>query len=330
MSVATTIPAVEPAPSPQVLAAVEREVRTGLTAHQKTLSPWLFYDAEGSALFEQITALPEYYPTRTERSILAAHADEIVRAAAGREVLTILELGAGTAAKTGLILEATARAQKDVLYRPIDVSATALQEAKSHLEREIAGLRVEPQVADYTTQPLTRGNDPGRTLALYIGSSIGNFSPADQHDVLRNLRAQLRHGDALLLGTDLEKDEETLLAAYNDAAGVTAAFNINVLRRLNRELGADFDLHAFRHIALWNPRDSRIEMHLQSLRRQRVHFPSLKLEINFEPGETIHTENSHKFTVARVEKLVSSAGFTFEKVWRDDAHWFAVTLARAI
>jgi len=314
----------------ELRAAVEAEVRKGLFQNfskQKSLAPWLFYDAAGSALFEEITQLPEYYLTRSERGIFTAHADEMIAAAARSSRLSIAELGAGTAAKTGLLLAAAARAQGSVLYQPVDVSPTALAEAKSRLEEEITGVQVAPQVADYTRGPILFERD-GRQLVLYIGSSIGNFDPASAIALLSNLRSQLQPGDALLLGTDVVKDRATLLAAYNDAAGVTAAFNLNVLARLNRELGADFNLRCFRHSAIWNAQCSRIEMHLQSTVNQHVSFPSLG-EIEFAPGETIHTENSYKFTPQAVAGLLQPAGFVLESVWTDERKWFAVTLAVA-
>ena len=323
--------------------AVAREVRAGLTATPKTLSPWLFYDEAGSHLFEEITELPEYYLTRTERSIFAAHADEILREAALGQgpagKLTLIELGAGTATKTGILLAAAVRQQGSVVYQPVDVSETALAEATENILKNIPGVTVRCQVTDYTREALPLNRLPNtRTLALYIGSSIGNFTPEDAREVLRNLRAQLLPGDTLLLGTDLvpgkHKTEATLLAAYDDAAGTTAAFNLNVLARLNRDLGADFDTENFRHKVLWNPAESRIEMHLESLAAQRVHIPANSsgpaLTVNFASGETIHTENSYKFTPAAVEALLASASFKATRSWQDPQHLFAVTLATAL
>jgi dimethylhistidine N-methyltransferase len=311
--------------------------RAGLTATPKTLPPWLFYDEAGSRLFEQITALPEYYLTRAERSIFNAHADEIVHAAAGSppQTLTLIELGAGTATKTGILLAATARLQGTVVYQPVDVSVTALDHARQNILDHIPGVSVRCQVADYTREPLPENRIPNtRTLALYIGSSIGNFTPAEARGVLGNLRAQLLPGDQLLLGTDLVKDEPTLLAAYNDAEGVTAAFNRNILIRLNRDLGADFNPEAFRHQAIWNAQESRIEMHLESRIAQRVHLPATSadsaLTLHFAPGETIHTENSYKFTLTSVEGLLESASFASTRSWQDLDRLFAVTLATAI
>jgi dimethylhistidine N-methyltransferase len=329
--------------------AVAREVRVGLSATRKTLAPWLFYDEAGSHLFEQITELPEYYLTRTERSIFATNADEILREAAASRgphppgKLTLIELGAGTATKTGILLAAAVRQQGSVVYQPVDVSETALAEASENILTNIPGVAVRCQVTDYTREALPLDRLPNtRTLALYIGSSIGNFTPEDAREVLRNLRAQLLPGDTLLLGTDLapsastrhHKTEAMLLAAYDDATGTTAAFNLNVLTRLNRDLGADFDIENFRHKVLWNPIESRIEMHLESLTAQRVHIPANSagsaLTVGFAPGETIHTENSYKFTRAAVRKLLASASFDVTRTWQDPQHLFAVTLATAL
>jgi L-histidine Nalpha-methyltransferase len=329
--------------SSSISEAVAREVRTGLTATPKTLSPWLFYDEAGSHLFEEITELPEYYLTRTERSIFAAHADEILQEAARGQgpagKLTLIELGAGTATKTGILLAAAVRQQGSVVYQPVDVSETALAEASDNILRNFPGVTVRCQVTDYTREALPLNRLPNtRTLALYIGSSIGNFTPKDAREVLRNLRAQLLPGDTLLLGTDLvpgrHKTEATLLAAYDDAAGTTAAFNLNVLSRLNRDLGADFDTDKFRHKVLWNPAASRIEMHLESRAAQRVHIPAnssgRSFSVSFGKGETIHTENSYKFTLAAVEALLASANFRLTRSWQDPQQLFAVTLATAL
>jgi L-histidine Nalpha-methyltransferase len=326
--------------------AVAREARVGLSAMPKTLSPWLFYDEAGSKLFEQITELPEYYLTRTERSIFADHAEEILREAAANThgpypagKLTLIELGAGTATKTGILLAAAVRQQGSVVYQPVDVSESALAEASENILTNIPGVTVRCQVADYTREALPLNRLPNtRTLALYIGSSIGNFTPDGAREVLRNLRAQLLPGDRLLLGTDLapgkHKTEADLLAAYDDADGTTAAFNLNVLTRLNRDLGADFNTENFCHKVLWNPVVSRIEMHLESLLAQRVPIPAGGGEggfvVDFAAGETIHTENSYKFTSAAVEALLASASFEVTRTWQDSQQLFAVTLATAL
>jgi L-histidine N-alpha-methyltransferase len=325
--------------------AIAIEARTGFSATPKTLAPWLFYDQAGSDLFEQITELPEYYPTRTERGIFIAHAPEILREAASPNgprpsgKLTLIELGAGTATKTGILLAEAVRQQGSVVYQPVDVSESALDAARENILTNIPGVTVRVQVADYTREALPLDRLPNtRTLALYIGSSIGNFTPEDARDVLRNLRAQLLPGDTLLLGTDLQpgenKTEATLRAAYDDAAGVTAAFNLNVLTRLNRDLGANFHTKNFRHKVLWNPTESRIEMHLESLIAQRVQIPANAagpaLTLDFAPAETIHTENSYKFTPSRIESLLTSASFVATHTWQDPKNLFAVTLATAL
>jgi L-histidine Nalpha-methyltransferase len=306
------------------------EVLNGLTERPKTLSPWLFYDQKGSQLFEEITELPEYYVTRTERQILAGHADEIVTAAAGGRDLSMIELGAGTATKTGLLLNAAVDLQGSVIYYPIDVSETALEEARTRLEAELPEVIVEPIVADYTEgMRQNSASHTGRKLVLYIGSSIGNFSPADALEVLRGVRAQLLPGDCLLLGTDMVKNVDTLLAAYDDAAGVTAMFNKNILVRINRELDANFNPKLFRHRARWNQEHSRIEMHLESLLAQKIALRALDTEVRFALGETIHTENSYKFTDERVLALLTRAGFKLRQQWSDANRWFTVYLAAA-
>ncbi len=321
--------------------AIAQAVRTGLTAAPKWLPAWLFYDAEGSRLFERITELPEYYPTRTERAIFQRDADAIITAAfsayhraissgnitaSGAGKLRLLELGAGTAAKTGILLAAAVRAQGPTAYLPIDVSETALEAACHSLTQTLPDVQVQPQIANYVTDALTIPTHRGPTLALYIGSSIGNFGPDEAVAILRNLRAQLRPGDTLLLGTDLVKDIAVLEAAYCDEAGVTEAFNLNMLRRLNRELGANFNLAAFRHVACFNRDHSRIEMHLKSTRDQQVRIPALNLTVSFAAGETIHTENSYKFTPASIGHLLHASGFTPLQEFTDQQNYFAVTL----
>jgi L-histidine N-alpha-methyltransferase len=308
-------------------------VREGLAAHRKSLPAWLFYDAAGSHLFDQITHLPEYYLTRTERAIFAANASEIIEKAlqaSGLSRLRIAELGAGSADKTRLLLQAAIEFQGTLFYEPLDVSASALHAARQRIEHEIPGVHVLPRVMDYTQgldfYPAAAGE---RRMVLYIGSSIGNFEPHQAARILEIVRAGLEPGDTLLLGVDLQKDESTLLAAYDDAAGVTARFNLNMLARLNRELAADFDLEAFAHRAVWNPTESRIEMHLESLVAQRVQIPALDLELSFATGERIHTENSYKYAPGQVEAMLAETGFNPENSWTDERGWFAVWLARA-
>ena len=315
--------------------AVASEARTGLSAAPKTLSPWLFYDEAGSRLFEQITELPEYYLTRTERGIFAAHAEEILREAAASHgphppgKLTLIELGAGTATKTGILLAEAVRQQGSVVYQPVDVSETALAEASENILTNIPGVTIRCQVTDYTREALPLDRLPNtRTLALYIGSSIGNFEPREAALLLRRIREVLRPNDALLLGIDLVKNPDTLLAAYDDADGVTASFNRNILVRMNRELGADFNPDSFEHRAVWNPVDSRMEMYLISEKTQTVRIEALDLTIEFRRGESIHTENSYKYQRGQAEALLVSAGFAPNMTWTDRRGWFAVCLAR--
>lgn len=293
------------------------------------LPPWLFYDATGSALFDEITKLPEYYVSRLERSILRNNARNILSQALNRpgESLRIIELGAGSAEKTSILLSEAQALSKEVVYVPIDISFTALEGARRNLELELPGVKVKPIVSDYVSSPIRLDSFSGVTIALYIGSSIGNFEPHDARAILGNLKAQLNNDDALLLGTDLVKSEHVLIPAYDDARGVTAAFNKNVLRRLNAELQADFLPELFAHRAVWNGKLARMEMHLESLQRQRVTIPRASLDLEFAPGETIHTENSYKYTPASIRALLDDSGFTVRGQWKDDAGWYAVTLA---
>ncbi len=304
----------------------------GLTARPKTLSPWLFYDERGSHLFEQITELPEYYLTRSERGIFAEHAGAMLSAASEGDHLTLIELGAGTASKTGLLLRAALAQQPQLTYRAIDVSASALEAARQSLAEEFPTLSIETSVGDYTDGMgrLPTGNSAqSRRLVLYIGSSIGNFDPDDARELLISVRRQLSPGDRMLLGVDHVKPLTPLLAAYNDAAGVTAAFNRNVLTRVNRELGAGFRVEDFQHVARFNPKHSRMEMHLVSTRNQRVSIPALDLDVDFAAGESIHTENSYKFTPESATALLASGGFTVTRSWTDSEQWFGVYLATA-
>ncbi len=297
----------------------------------KWLPSWLFYDMAGSRLFDQITGIPEYYVTRTERAILDDHAAEIVSRAAGGNSLRLVELGAGSADKTRLLLSAAVDRQDTVFYEPVDVSASALVEAQIRIENEIPGVLVCPRVQDYTQDLELDATLPSeRRLVLYIGSSIGNFEPGESLMLLERVRAALEPGDCLLLGIDLVKDEAVLQAAYDDAAGVTAAFNRNLLVRLNRELDADFHPESFAHRAVWNSEDSRMEMHLVSDVRQTVWLPAIDVRVNFEAGESIHTENSYKYRQGAAEALLQRSGFAHEVTWTDENGWFAVCLARAV
>jgi dimethylhistidine N-methyltransferase len=273
--------------------------------------------------------VPEYYLTRTERDLLASHAEAIISASGSdySRPLRLLELGAGTAAKTGILLKAAARLRNHVIYFPVDVSSEALDAACESIGYLLPDVQLQPMVANYVTNPPRLERFMGTTLAIYLGSSIGNFSPEEARTILRKLRSELRAGDALLLGTDMVKDEATLVRAYDDKDGVTAAFNLNILHRLNRELGANFDTASFRHRARWNRVESRIEMHLESTRDQCVSIPAAQLSVKFAALETIHTENSYKFTRNRLGALLDDAGFRIERTWTDPLQWYALTLA---
>jgi dimethylhistidine N-methyltransferase len=329
------VPSILPTTSyAQVSGQVATAVFQGLVGSHKTLPAWLFYDEAGSWLFEQITELPEYYLTRTERAIFAAHSEEIIACAAGAADgelvrLRIAELGAGSADKTRLLLKAASGRQEVVVYEPMDVSSSALEAARARIESEIPGIEVAPQVVDYMERLSLEPTFPGeRRLVLYIGSSIGNFEPHEAGLLLRRIRLALAPGDGLLIGVDLRKDVATLLSAYADAAGVTAEFNLNILARLNRELGAEFELHQFRHVAVWNGVKSRIEMHLESRTDQRVRVKALGIEVSFAKGERIHTENSYKYAPGQTEEMLAEAGFIPAARWTDDQNWFAVCLGQ--
>jgi len=311
---------------------VARAAVAGLSAKKKSLPAWLFYDAAGSRLFEEITRLPEYYLTSLEQSIFSRYAAEIVAKAAGsiEQPLTVVELGAGSASKTLTVLSAVVSRQGDTLYLPVDVSHAALQLASKNVQAALPQVDVQPICSEFTHEKDLNLSSMGRRLALYIGSSIGNFDPADAIELLSWFRTQLQPGDALLLGTDMLKDVAPLLAAYNDRAGVTAEFNKNILARLNRELGANFELDAFEHRAIWNAAQSRIEMHLDSRCNQMVHVALLHRDFGFKRGESIHTENSYKFSQKQVEEMLQKSGYVLEQSWYDDKKWFGVHLARIV
>ena len=339
--------AVEPESEKEIDNRVATVVREGLCSFPKKLPPWLFYDRAGSRLFNEITDRPEYYLTRTERTILRNNAAGIIEHAANGRRLRITELGAGSAEKTRLLLKAAVAQQSKVTYEPIDVSASALQQAKRGIESEIPQVAVRPRVMDYVQDNrrdrhlhlVGSRNDreglefedlcPGeRRLVLYIGSSIGNFEPHQARQILHRVRAGLSTGDVLLLGVDLVKDRSILLAAYDDFAGVTADFNLNMLVRLNRELGAEFLLDSFEHRAIWNEEQSRIEMHLESRIEQKVLIAALGMKVAFAQGETIHTECSYKYAPGQAETMLKDAGFAETESWTDEQGWFNVCLAR--
>lgn len=304
-------------------AALRADVLSGLTRHPKTLPPKWFYDARGSELFEEITRLPEYYPTRAEREILQARAEEIAAASGAR---TVIELGSGSSEKTRHLLDVLPELHS---YVPVDVSESALTGAAESLLAEHPGLSVHALIADFTGGLALPGT-PGPRLVVFLGGTIGNLLPEERATFLRSVRSLLSPGDALLLGTDLVKDEETLVAAYDDAAGVTAAFNKNVLNVVNRELGADFPLDDFDHLAVWNPRDRWIEMRLRARRALSVKIRELELVVPFEAGEELRTEVSAKFRRADVGEELAAAGMRLTQWWTDAAGRFALSLATVV
>ena len=306
--------------------AYAEEVIAGLSVPQKRLPCKLFYDERGSALFEEITRLPEYYPTRTELEILEQRGAEIALAAG--PPLSVVELGAGTASKTRTLLRAISRRQIRVKYYPVDISASALAEAKRQVLKELPGALVQPLVTDFVHGFGFLREISGRRLVLYLGSSIGNFDWSQSIELLRNVREQLSAGDALLLGTDMVKSADLLVPAYDDARGVTAEFNKNILLRINRELGGNFDLEAFRHVAEWNAACSRIEIYLESLKPQIVTLRLTGTALRFRGGERIHTESSYKYTPAMIKQMLCASGYKMEKSWLDQRGWFALHLAR--
>jgi len=302
------------------------EVVRGLISRPKTLPCKLFYDDRGSQLFEEITRLPEYYLTRTEFEILQEYSREIIQAAG--PPLSIVELGAGTATKTGTLIRALARKQIRVKYFPVDISAGALADAKNRIKKECSNVSILPMIADFGDGFHFFREIPGCKLVLYLGSSIGNFDWNDATAMLRKVREQLSPGDSLLLGADMVKDTEFLVPAYDDAQGITAEFNKNILLRLNRELGANFDLDSFRHVAEWNSAASRIEIYLESTRAQTVTLGLARGTVQFRAGERIHTENSYKHTMPMVERMLCVSGFKLERTWFDQREWFGLHLAR--
>lgn len=308
-------------------AALRDEILAGLGAERKTLPPKLFYDARGAALFERITELPEYYLTRAELEILGARAGEI--AALGGPRCALVEYGSGAGVKVRLLLDAFAAAGTPlVAYVPIDISREQLAAVAAELAAEYPAVPVRPVCADYTA-PLRIPDLPerARRVAFFPGSTIGNFHPTEAAVFLRRVRRTLGPDGALVLGVDRRKDAQVLVAAYDDRAGVTAAFNQNLLTRLNRELGADFDPARFRHRAVWHDTASRIEMHLESVEPQVVHVAGVP--IAFARGETIWTESSYKYDRSRLDRVVAEGGFVLTRLWTDAHEHFWVAFLTA-
>ncbi|WP_130512713.1 L-histidine N(alpha)-methyltransferase [Krasilnikovia cinnamomea] len=305
--------------------ALRADVAAGLRASPKWLPPKWFYDARGSELFERITRLPEYYPTRTERQILAEHAADVARLTGAK---TLVELGSGSSEKTRLLLDALTAHGTLGGFVALDVSPAALRDAADKLIVEYPGLSVRGLVADFSRHlgAVPRGGD---RLVAFLGGTIGNLLPAERAEFLGDLRAVLDDGEYLLLGTDLVKDPATLVPAYDDAAGVTAAFNRNVLRVLNRELRADFVEDDFAHVALWDRENEWIEMRLRARRDLTVSVRDLDLTVDFAAGEELRTEVSAKFRREGVQRELAAAGFDLRHWWTDPQQRFAVSLSRA-
>lgn len=305
--------------------ALRRDAREGLTASPKTLPPKWFYDARGSELFDRITTLAEYYPTRTERGLLQANADAIATASGAD---TLVELGSGSSEKTRVLLDALQRTGRLARYVPQDVSAAALEAAAHEVAGEYPGIEVHGVVGDFTRH---LGELPGgeRRLLAFLGGTLGNLLPAERADFLTSVRSVLVPGEHLLLGVGLVVDEAVVVPAYDDAEGVTAEFNRNVLHVLNRELGADFDVDAFEHRAVWDAEHEWIEMRLRARGAQHVVLPEIDLEVDLADGEEIRTEISAKFRLEGIGAELAAAGFETAASWTDADARFALLLARA-
>jgi L-histidine Nalpha-methyltransferase len=306
------------------VSSLEDDVRSGLTARPKDIPPKWFYDERGSELFDEITRLDEYYPTRRERRILLDRAPEIARLS---QAETLVELGSGTSEKTRILLDALHAGGTLRSFVPFDVSKQTLYEAAAAVESEYPGIQVEPVVGDFTIDLDDVPRD-GRRLIAFLGGTIGNLLPDARAAFLRDIASLLAPGDHFLLGTDLVKGVRRLEAAYDDARGVTAEFNKNVLHVINRELDADFDVDAFEHVARFDADEEWIEMRLRSTCDQTVHIGALDLDVLFAAGEEIRTEVSAKFTRERVGNELRTAGLEIAQWWTDPDGDFALSLAR--
>ena len=311
-------------PEGGLLADLAADVREGLGRPFKELPPKYFYDERGSQLFEEITRLPEYYPTRAERAILEERAGEIVEAAGAN---TLIELGSGSAAKTRVLLDAMRDANSLDTYVPVDISEEITRETAGVLIDEYPELTVHGVVCDYEIHLERLPREEGGLFA-FLGGTIGNFYPATRRSFLARIASLMYPGDRFLLGTDLVKDPSRLEAAYNDSAGVTAEFNKNALRVLNRELDADFQPDAFEHVAFWDGDNSWMDMRLRSLAEQAVSIASLPMEVAFAEGEEMRTEISAKFTREELERTYGRVGLKLVEWWTDPEELFALSLAR--
>lgn len=309
-------------------ATMARDVRAGLSADPKELAPKYFYDERGSQLFERITELSEYYPTRAERSILAERAAEIIAAAGAPR--TLVELGSGSASKTRHLLSAMRDADCLGTYVPVDISEEITHETAESLVEEYPGLAVHGLVCDFEHHLERIPDGEGGRLVAFLGGTIGNLYPDARRDFLARLAAMLGPDDRILLGTDLVKEHSRLEAAYDDSSGVTAEFNKNVLSVLNRELGADFDLDGFEHVARYDAGEARMDIRLRSLAEQTIRLDGLDLEVSFGAGEEMRTEISCKFTYERLSQVYAEAGLTISGWFTDVDCDYALSLARAV
>lgn len=315
-----------------------RDVLAGLTSKPKKLLPKYFYDELGSRLFEAICCLPEYHVTRDEEEILNEYVDEITGKVniSGQDPVRLVELGSGSSQKTRHVIDALFRRVPQLQYVPIDISGSSLERSSKELLQAYPRLRITAYVADYYSAlgalqgtNLQAPQADVRTVVLFLGSSIGNLDPDESRDLIREVRRALRPGDVLLAGVDLKKSPDILIPAYADSLGVTAAFNLNLLVRINRELGGDFNLSKFEHRALYNEEHSRVEMHLLSRGNQTVKVSGINLEVEFEAGESIHTENSYKYSVDDLRHLATATGFDLDRSWFDGNSRFSLNMFSA-
>ncbi|HET7147828.1 MAG TPA: L-histidine N(alpha)-methyltransferase [Candidatus Nitrosopolaris sp.] len=309
-----------------------RNIKEGLTMSQKRVNPKYLYDTTGSQLFEAICRQPEYYPWRIESAILSRHSSEIVRMH-GKKKISIIELGSGSSSKTRILLKKVLSRQPSLYYFPVDVSQAMLRETIDNLSADFSSLRIIGICSDYL-EGIDKANIliaadrkiPVEKLIIFLGSSIGNFEPNESVAFLRNLRSKMGQNDQLLLGIDLYKDEKVLEAAYNDREGITARFNLNILTRINRELRGEFNLDSFVHRAFYNSSYKRIEMHIVSTRDQQVYVGRLDQTFRFFKNETIHTENSYKYSDEEIVQMAADSQFVVERIFVDEKKWFCVAV----
>ena len=302
-----------------------KDVLEGLSKHPKKILPLYLYDERGSKLFEEICRLPEYYITRIEHGILKANASEIVSCSGGR--MALVELGSGSSFKTRILIEALLARQRSLRYFPIDISESIIMESSRQLMQDYPKLKISAHVAEFSAGVHRMALETlDQKMVLFLGSNLGNFDPQDARDFLLKLRRELSQQDYLLLGTDMQKDASVLEPAYDDRQGVTAEFNLNLLRRINRELAGEFELEGFSHVAFYNGEENRIEMHIRSNKTQEVYIGVLQRSFSFLPGETIHTENSYKYSVDQIAGISAEAGFKVVNRWEDERGYFSLNL----